>query len=675
MTKKTVARYLFGGHRIILLVILCLFGICFAQSHEPVRKTQSPASAKGNGTDNRRRTAGDTASYEDNRVYLLHADVLKYDKFRNRDAQILDGNVAFRHQGAILYCDSAHFYEKSNSFEAFSKGEGNRNVRMYQGDTLSLISEYAFYDGNETMCMARYNVELKNKESTLYTDSLNYDRLYSIGYFFEGGKLIDNGSTLTSDWGEYNTETKQAVFNYTVKLRGRDYVITSDTLYYDTNLSMAHVVGPSDIYSGTSHIYTEDGYYDTKADKAQLYNRSVIRDNGKVIIGDSVYYDKVNGTSEAFVNVVYTDTVNKNMLTSDYCFYNELTGYGMATKRAVAIDFSQKDSLYMHADTFKIFTFNINTDSVYRKMHAYHKVRAYRTDVQAVCDSLVFNSLDSCLTMYRDPIVWNYSQQLLGEVIKVYMRDSTIDHAHVIGQALSVEQMPDSVHFNQVASKEMLAYFENGEVYEADANDNVLIVYYPVDESDSALIGLNYTETSQLKMYLENRKMKKIWMPKAEGTLYPMSQIPPEKKYLPNYAWFDYVRPLDKEDIFNWRGKKAGTELKEIKRREAPLQKLSKQVSAVPSVGIDGQTPPGEIPSSDGSPAIPDDSPAVPGDSPAIPDESSSVPEIPSSGSAETPSVQDDSPSSVPVPPLSDSGDGTPLSSGETSSKVVQSED
>ncbi len=577
-------------HRIIVMMVLCLFGICASMSQRPtnkqatpVRKTQATQNrtsktqgksqtvqSKPGTTQNKsKKTAKSATKYEDNRVYLLHSDNLHYDKYRNPDAQILDGNVAFRHQGATLYCDSAHFYEKSNSFEAFN------NVKMYQGDTLSLFSDYAFYDGNEMMCMARYNVVLKNRNSTLYTDSLNYDRLYSIGYFFEGGKLVDDKSTLTSDWGEYNTETKQAVFNYSVKLKGPDYVIVSDTLHYATETSTAHVLGPSDIYSGTSHIYTEDGYYDTKNKKSQLYQRSVIKDQGRIIVGDSVYHDELNGTSEAFNNVIYRDTVNKNMLTSDYCFYNEQTGYGMATKRAVAIDYSQKDSLYMHADTFKIYTFNINTDSVYRKLHAYNKVRAYRTDVQAVCDSLVFNSQDSCLTMYRDPIVWNLSQQLLGEVIKVYMRDSTIDRAHVIGQALSVEQMPDSVHFNQISSKEMTAFFRDGEVYEANAIDNVLIVYYPVDESDSTLIGLNYTETNEMKMYLENRKMKKIWMPKAEGTLYPMSQIPPGKTHLPNYAWFDYVRPLDKDDIFNWRGKKAGTELKEIKRREAPLQKLN----------------------------------------------------------------------------------------------------
>lgn len=76
-------------------------------------------------------------------------------------------------------------------------------------------------------------------------------------------------------------------------------------------------------------------------------------------------------------------------------------------------------------------------------------------------------------------------------------------------------------------------------------------------------------------MFLENQKMKRIWMPKAEGVLYPMTQVPPDKYFLPTYAWFDYVRPLNKQDIFNWRGKKEGTELKEEKKRQAPKRKLS----------------------------------------------------------------------------------------------------
>ena len=535
---------------VIFLTAFCIFGLTFAivpQKKKRTRKVQKT---------------------EDNRVYLIHSDMLSYDQYKNPDAQILNGHVQFKHNGAKLFCDSAHFYEASNSFEAFG------NVKMYQGDTLTLFSDYAYYDGNEQMAEARFNVVLTHRKSKLYTDSLNFDRLYNIGYFFEGGKLVDNGSVLTSDWGEYDTKTRMAVFNYDVRLRNKKFYLTSDTLYYDTGKSLAHVIGPSNITSGNSHIYTENGYYNTKTDYSELFGRSVMKDKGKSVIGDSVYYDSKKGTSEAFGNVIYTDSINKNKLTGDYCWYDENTGYAMATKRAVAIDFSQKDSLYMHADTFKIYTFNINTDSVYRKIHAYNHVRAYRIDVQAVCDSLVYNSKDSCMTMYRDPIVWNGNQQLLGEEIKVFMKDSTVNRAHVIGQALSVEQMPDTIHYNQISSKEMLAYFNNVELNEVESIDNVQIIYYPIDDSDSTIIGLNYTETTKMRMFLENRKMKKIWMPKATGTLYPLPQVPPGKFFLQNYAWFDYIRPLDKDDIFNWRPKKGGSEIKPEKRRSAPLQHL-----------------------------------------------------------------------------------------------------
>jgi len=490
---------------------------------------------------------------QDKRVYLIHSDNLHYDQYRNGDAQILHGHVHFRHMGANLYCDSAHFYEQTNSFEAWG------HVKMQQGDTLRLTSDYAYYDGNDQLAMARYNVILRHRKSTLYCDSLDYDRMYNFGNFFEGGKLVDGTAVLTSDWGEYHTDSKIAMFYYDVRLRDKKLYLTTDSLYYDTRTSRAHIVGPSNITSGSSHVYSEDGYYNTKTEQTELFGRSKMRDGAKTLVGDSVYHNAKTGTNYAYTDVIYTDSVNNNMMTGNYAEYNDSTGYAMATDRAVVIDFSQRDTLWMHADTFKIFTYNIRTDSVYRVIHAYNKVRAYRRDVQAVCDSLVYNSKDSCMTMYHDPIIWNMGQQLFGEEVRVYMRDSTIDWAHVVNDAFSVEQMADTVHYNQVSSNEMKAFFKNGEISESQAITNVELVYYPVDDSDSTLIGLNYTETPLLKMFLENRKMKKIWMEKPQGVLYPMSQIPPDKYFLPRYEWFDYIRPLDKNDIFNWRPKKKKT--------------------------------------------------------------------------------------------------------------------
>lgn len=543
-------RSLFHGHRILIMVILCLFGLSMVQSRQASKKKP-------------RKKVNE-------RVYLIHSDVLRYDMFGdNPTAQVLVGNVAFKHKGAKLFCDSAYFYQESNSFRAFG------HVKMYQGDTLSLFSDYAYYDGNDQMAEARYNVILRHRGTKLYTDSLNYDRLYGIGYFFEGGKMIDKDNVLVSDWGEYDTETREAIFNYNVNLKNPKFVLATDTLHYDTKTSVAHIVGPSEVTSGDNVIYTSQGYYDTDKDRAWLYGRSRLLNNGKELIGDSLFYDEKTGISEGFDNVVYTDTLNKNQLNSNYFWYNEQTGFAFATDSAVLKDYSQKDTLYMHSDTMKLYTFNMNTDSVFRRVHCYNKVRAYRTDVQAVCDSLVYNTKDSCMTMYKDPITWNANRQLLGEVIKVFMKDSTIDKAHVINQALSVELLPDSTHFNQVSSREMFGYFDKGEIRRTEAIGNVLTAYHLQDDKDSSLISMVYLETDTMRMYMKNRQLESIWTCKNNSVMYPITQIPLSRAKLPSFVWFDYIRPLNKDDIFNWRGKKSGTELRNTRRRSAPLQYIN----------------------------------------------------------------------------------------------------
>ena len=542
---------LFGGQRVLLLCTLCLLGFCLTAANMQDGRTQTQPKQKS-------------------KVYLLRADKLKKDAL-HPDAQIVVGNVVFRHDSVYMYCDSAYYYDKINSFEAFS------NVRMEQGDTLFLYGDRLYYDGLTQIAQMRMNVRMENRTTTLLTDSLNYDRIFNLGYFFDGGTMMDDQNVLTSEWGEYSPSTKMSVFYYNVKLENPQFTMLSDTLKYSTLTKVANIVGPSDIYSDNNYIYSESGYYDTQTGKADLYQRSVLTSDSKQLTGDSLFYDRNTGIGEAFSNIVMTDTLNKNMMLGNYGYYNEKLKSAFVTKNAVAIDYSQGDSLFLHADTLSMNTFHLDTDSMYREVKAYHKVRFYRTDVQGVADSLVFSSKDSCLIMYKDPVLWNENQQLLGEQINIYMNDSTIDWAHIINQALSVEQIPvDTTLFNQISGKEIKAYFEDGLMEKVEVIGSVRLVYYPMD-SDSLLIGMNVSETSQLDIYLENQQLERMVMsPKSNGTLYPMSQIPLEKSHLDNFVWFDYIRPLNKKDIFNWRGKKLEDQLKKNVRGpiELPNQHL-----------------------------------------------------------------------------------------------------
>ena len=189
-------------------------------------------------------------------------------------------------------------------------------------------------------------------------------------------------------------------------------------------------------------------------------------------------------------------------------WYNELTGEAIATKNALARDFSQgKDTLYFHADTLHMYSYNLETDSAYRVLHAYFHARAYREDVQAVADSMVFHSAQKKITLFRDPIVWSDQRQIVGEEINVYLNDSTIDSVYVDRQALMIEKL-DSTHFNQVGAQQMRTYFVKGEVSENRAVGNVMVVNYPL-EKDSTIIYQNYVETAEARMFMKDRKLEK----------------------------------------------------------------------------------------------------------------------------------------------------------------------
>ena len=504
----------------------------------------------------------------DSRIHLIHSDVL-YKTEMDPSAEILVGHVKLSHEGAVLDCDSAKYYREDNSFDAFG------HVVLVQGDTLRLVCDTLFYDGYEMKAKARGDVTLTHKKTRLKTHILDYDRLYGVGMYMNGGTLLDGENKLVSEWGQYTPSIHEAFFTDSVKLANPKFDMISDTLYYYTDTETARILSPTNILSkdGT-FVFGRRGTYNTRSGQTSLLDRSYIIKDSRKIEADSLHSDKNRGLDEAFGNAVITDDDNLVKLTGNYCCYWEETGNALATDSALAMEFSSPDTLYVHADTLRLYTYNLNTDSVYRNLLAYHKVRMFRNDVQGVCDSLISIERDSCTYMYGQPILWNETQQVFGEEIRIFNNDSTIDWVHVINQAMTIQQL-DSVSYNQVSAREMKSYFSNGEVVRNEAHGNVFVIFF-MEEDDGARIGVDYTETTQLKMYLQNKKIQKIWMPANQSVMYPEPKLPADKRYLSAFAWFDYIRPKDKNDVFVWRSKDAKNILKKSQPKNVPLQTLGK---------------------------------------------------------------------------------------------------
>lgn len=488
----------------------------------------------------------DTVPAKKTKVYLIHTNTLSFDKAVKPDAQILNGDVCFRHDSSYMYCDSAYFFEQTNSLEAFS------NVRMEQGDTLFVYGDYLFYDGNTQVAYLRENVRMENGQVTLFTDSLNYERIPNIGYYFEGGLIVDSLNQLSSFYGQYSPETKLAVFNDSVRLENTDFTLYSDTLHYDTQSKIATILGPSVIVSDSGTIHTSRGWYDTVNNTSLLLDQSQVESGEKILIGDSIFYNRDTGMGEVYGNMSLIDTAQHVTLQGEYGYYNEQTGYAFATDSARFLEYSQGDTLFLHADTLQMVT----VDSIYREIKAYYGVRFYRTDMQGVCDSMQFNTRDSVLYMYTEPVLWNEQYQLYGDTIAIYMNDSTIEYAHVIQFAFAAQHV-DSSYYNQLKGNDLKAYFEGQAVHQIDVAGNAESIFYPL-EKDGAKVGMNETKSGFLTIWVKDNKLDKlkIW-PSPVGTMTPIPDLKPDQKMLKNFYWFDYLRPKNKDDIYEVVKRKA----------------------------------------------------------------------------------------------------------------------
>ena len=501
-----------------------------------------------------------------NRVFLEQADFLR----KNPGDTFLTvvNNVIFTKGPMIMKCDSAHFFESSESLQAFG------NVSMEQGDTLFVYADELDYDGFTEIATLYADpgkkVRLINRDVELKTDVFIYDLAIDLGYYEVGGTLTDPSNTLTSIYGEYVPSTKEANFYTRVHLNSRNQSDTldiyTDTLYYNTDTHIAQLFSPSEVVNKRGTIYTRLGVYDTDSNRTTLYDRStIVTAQKQTLTADTIYYDRTAGYGEAFGGMVLTDSVHDAQVLGNYGYYDELADTAFVTGRALIKHYNSEDTLYLHGryirtaalyDTTTVAadtiagtpeTFRVDTTHV-AVIHP--AVRFYRSDMQGVCDSLRYTERDSTLRMFIDPVVWSDDQQIFGNVIEMQLNDSTIKRAILPDQAFAAQRI-EGPHFQQLSGKEMVADFIDGQIHRLDVNGNVEIIMYP-EENDSTINKIVNAESSFMTVIFKGQATDSIRMwPKTTGTVTPLFLARKSLYYLPKFKWFEDLRPLNKDDIFS----------------------------------------------------------------------------------------------------------------------------
>jgi lipopolysaccharide assembly outer membrane protein LptD (OstA) len=517
-----------------------------------------------------------------NKIELLGAKDLKYDKQMGLDAQRLIGDVRFRHQGALMYCDSAYLYNATNSLDAFG------NVRINQGDTLQLFSKILNYNGNTKLIKVREEVRLVDKEMTLTTDILDYDRVANVALFYEGGRINSklNKNELTAVEGIYAADIEMFYFRDSVVLINPRYRMETDTLDYNNATEVSYFEGPTFIFSEENTIYCENGWYDTKHDIAQFNENAYLDNKKQVLSGDSLWYSRLDGLGRAFNNVSVVDTTDKYLIKGHVGLYNELNNSTMVTDRAQFIQYDQRDSLFLHADTLLA----LDDEVLGKKLFAYHGARFYRSDMQGAADSIYFAKSDSIIYMYKEPVLWSDALQITGDTMEILNGANGLERLLVYQNAMLVDKV-DTAQYNQIKGRILTGYFKENELYKVLINGNGQSLYYALEEvkvpiNDSlgvdslgndasiaempdssrterfrimeTVIGVNKAKCSNIAIYLENRKVQRIrFLVSPEGSFIPIQLFDTEESYMDGFNWQQPRRPKNKLDIFRKDEKQA----------------------------------------------------------------------------------------------------------------------
>ena len=456
------------------------------------------------------------------------------------NAQRLVNHVKLKHKNILMWCDTAYTYTGTTKVDAFG------HVHINQGDTLHLYAGKVFYDGDKNFASAYDSVRLVNKGITLYSDTIDYDMAANIGYYDDFGRIVDSTNVLTSIIGRYYIDNDMVHFYKDVHGFNEKYTIDSDTLHYNTKTGKIFIEGPTVIRDSSNTLYAEDGWYDSKTGEAELKKNPRVYDEKQQLSADYIKYNKENGDGNAVGSVKIQDFENNILVEGINAIYNKISETATVTDSAVFMMYTKEDTLFLHADTLRTIPDTIEGEKV---VTAFYGVRFYRSDLQGVCDSLVYFTRDSVVQLYKDPVIWSEIHQLSADKIDMKQMLNAPDEMHLTNNSFIISKQ-DSGKFDQIKGKNMTGYILNNKLDRILVDGNGQTLYYAREKEQ--MIGLNRAESSKISIRFKDGKIYRIvFLTSPEGVLKPILELTDEEKKLSGFDWKINQRPLSKFDIFN----------------------------------------------------------------------------------------------------------------------------
>lgn len=524
-------------------------------------------------------------------IKIIQAGGSTQDQFNFPGANILVKKEGIRvhlfHEGALIKSDVSYFYPKENFFRA------NGDVIFTQGDSLKMTCDQIEYNGTSKLAKAWGKVVLERPDMNLKTDTLYLDRANSKAFYNSFGTIVDEKRKLTSIRGIYFMDEKKYRFISRVKIDDPEYILNSQRLDYYTESDKAFFYGKTTIVGEEYDIYCEKGAYDTQLQRGNFQENAVIFYDNKEIRGDSLYFENEKNYAAATNNISVIDTLNKSVINGHYGEIFKAKDSAIITRRALAINIIDQDSLYIHADTL------IATGPTEKKiLRGYYDVRVFKTDLRGKSDSLHLDQSTGLIKLLKlplsrkenqiltasqknkkNPILWFGKSQMSGDKIFLTsdMETKKLDSLKIIGNSWIIER--DSISdsgFNQIKGGVLDGLFKEGELREIDVSKNTEVIYYMYSDEDNELIGIDKTTCSRLKMVTRENQIEDItFFVSPDGNLFPDKDLPFNERKLEGFIWREDERPNTIQELFSEEDNQfQPTEIREVSIPEDFLQKI-----------------------------------------------------------------------------------------------------
>ena len=514
----------------------------------------------------------------------VYADSMVYE-IKNEEADIY-GSVYVRNGDQVLFSDYIH-YDDKNDIAYYT------NKAILRNKSVELKSKRGEFRIKENLALFSQTVSVRDSAFELFADTLLYDTKLNKAIFQGPTYIVMDSANIYCEAGYFLLNDQFGVFRENAKYIGSGDTAIADEIRADGLKNEVEMIGNAFYFSETT--YAEGDYirYNDETGEVEVNGNGYVKDGVQELRSDIIFYnretkkfssegrttvqsesniltaDKIEALDKmglATGGVIFKDTSNGIRIDSYFLEFDQTdSGKNKAynrdsTKAILRSLMDGEDSLFISADTLNSFK-EVVIDSTFMEVDstwivkydtisyltAYYGVQVFNSQFQAVCDSLAYNTKDSILTLYKNPLMWSDTSQFRGDTIRMYFKNKTLNELELFPNSFILNS-PDEIFFNQIKGKETNVYFTDGQLDSMEVNGNAQTIYYLQDENKE-YIGVNKTECSSMIFFFKDQLDHIDFETEPTSKMFPMNGIDHNTLKLEGYKWEIGRRPLKKEDL------------------------------------------------------------------------------------------------------------------------------